>query len=48
MIDRRWHWSVLEVQSLRGADGDTDHYLVVAKFTGKLAISKQASQKFDV
>jgi hypothetical protein len=32
MKDRRWHWHVLEVQSLRGADCDidTDHCLVVA------------------
>jgi len=29
--DRRWHSSVLDVRSFRGADSDTDHYLVVAK-----------------
>jgi endonuclease/exonuclease/phosphatase family metal-dependent hydrolase len=31
LIDKRWHSSVLDVQSFRGADCDTDHYLVVAK-----------------
>ena len=31
LIDRRWHLSILDVQSFRGADYDTDHYLVVAK-----------------
>jgi len=31
LIDRRWHLSVLDLRSFRGADCDTDHYLVIAK-----------------
>jgi hypothetical protein len=47
-IDRRWHSSILDVQSFRGADCDTDHCLVVAKVKKILAVSKQAAQKLDV
>ena len=37
LIDRRWHSSVINVKSFRGADCDTDHYLVVAKGRERLA-----------
>jgi hypothetical protein len=47
LIDRRRHSSILDVRSFRGADCDTDHYLVVAKIRERLAVSKQAAQKFD-
>jgi len=45
--DRRWHSSILDVRSFRGDDCDTDHHLVVAKVRERLAVSKQAAQKFD-
>jgi len=47
LIDRRRHSSILGVRSFRGADCDTDHYLVVAKVRERLAVSKQKAQKFD-
>jgi hypothetical protein len=47
LIDRRWHLSILDVQSFRGVQCNTDHYLVVAKVRERLAVSKQAAQKFD-
>jgi len=47
LIDRRWHSSVLDVRSFRGADCDTDHYLVIARVRERLAVGKQAAQRFD-
>ena len=47
LVNRRWHLRILDVQSFRGADCDTDHYLVVAKVRERLAVSKQAAQRFD-
>jgi hypothetical protein len=43
LIDRRWYSSILDVQSFRGADSDT----VDAKVRERLAVIKQAAQKFD-
>jgi len=48
LIERRWHLSILDVRFFRESDCDTDHYLVVAKVTEILAVSKQAAQEFDV
>jgi hypothetical protein len=41
LIDRRWHSSILDIRSCRGADCDTDHYLVAVKVRERLAVSKQ-------
>ena len=35
------------MRSFRGADCDTDHYLVIAKVRERLAVGKQAAQRFD-
>jgi hypothetical protein len=48
LIDRSWHSSILDVRSFRGADCDTDHYLVVAKVRERLAVSKRAAQNIDM
>ena len=47
LIDKRRHSSVLDVWSFSGADWDTDHCLVVAEFRERLAVGKQAAQRFD-
>ena len=48
LIDRRLHSNILDVRSFKRADSDIEHYLVVAKVRERLAVSKQAAQKFDV
>jgi len=46
--DRRWHHSLLNVRSFRGADCNTDHYMVFARVRVRPAVRKPATQKFDV
>jgi hypothetical protein len=48
LIDRRRHSIILDVRSFRGADCDTDHYLVVAKIRERLAVSKRPVNKMDM
>jgi len=48
LIDRRWHSSILDLRSFRGADCDTDQYLVVVEVGGSLVVSKKAVQNFHV
>jgi len=43
LVSGRWYLNVLNVRSFRGA-----HCLVAAKVMERLAVSKQAAQKFDV
>jgi hypothetical protein len=48
LVDRRRYLNVLNVQSFRTADCDSDHYLVVVKFRERLAVNKKRSQRFDM
>jgi hypothetical protein len=48
LIDKRQHSNILYVHSSRGADCDTDHYMVVSKLRERISVSKCARQKFDL
>jgi hypothetical protein len=48
LIDRRRHSCILDVRSFRGADCDSDHYLVFAKVRERLAVGKRMVKKMDV
>jgi hypothetical protein len=53
LIDKRRHSNILDVRSFRGADCDSEHYLIVAKLRGIISVSKRARQqlhleRFDV
>jgi hypothetical protein len=48
LINKRRHSDILDVRSFRGADCDTDHYLVVAKLRERISVSKRARQKFHL
>jgi len=46
LVDWRWHSSILDVRSFRGAGCDTDHCLLVASVRETLTVSNQATQQF--
>jgi hypothetical protein len=48
LIDKRRHSNILDIRSFRGADCDTDHYLVVAKLRKRISVSKRARQNSDL
>jgi hypothetical protein len=43
LIDMRWHSSILDIRSFRGAYSDTDHYLLIANVTKSLTVGKTNS-----
>jgi hypothetical protein len=48
LIHRRQLLSIFHVRSFRAADCNTGHYLVVAKFRERLAVSKQSTHGFHM
>jgi hypothetical protein len=48
LIDKRRHSNILDVCSFKGADCDTDHYLLLTKLRERISVSKRARQNFDL
>jgi hypothetical protein len=48
LIDSKWHSSILDVQSFRGADCDNGIYLLTAQFRERLSVRKQEAYKIGV
>jgi hypothetical protein len=47
LIDKRLS-NILDVHPFRGADCDTDHFLVVANLRERISVSKRVRQNFDL
>jgi len=48
LVDKRWHSSILDVRSFRGADCDSDYCLMAARVREGFTVSKEATRNFDV
>jgi hypothetical protein len=48
LTDRRWHSNLFVALSFRAADFVADHYLVVVKFTERVAVNRQRSHRFHM
>ena len=48
LVDKRRQSSIIDIRSLRGADCDTDHYLVVATIRERLSLKNEIKQRFLV
>jgi hypothetical protein len=47
LVEKRRHSNTLGVCSFRGAECDTDHYLLLAQMRERISVSKRARQNFD-
>jgi len=48
LLGMRWHSSTLDNRSIKGANCNTDKYLVVDNVRKRLSVSKRTAQKYDM
>ncbi|KAJ4425580.1 hypothetical protein ANN_27775 [Periplaneta americana] len=48
LIDKRRHTSIVDIRTFRGADCNSDHYLVIGELRERLSVSKQVEQQVNI
>ncbi|KAJ4438077.1 hypothetical protein ANN_14016 [Periplaneta americana] len=48
LIDKRRHTSIVDIRTFRGADCNSDHYLVIGELRERLSVAKQVEQQVNV
>ncbi|KAJ4450080.1 hypothetical protein ANN_01487 [Periplaneta americana] len=48
LIDKRRHTSIVDIRTFRGADCNSDHYLVIGELRERLSVAKQVEQQVNI
>ena len=48
LIDKRRHTSVVDIRTFRGADCNSDHYLVIGELRERLSVAKRVEQQVNI
>ncbi|KAJ4451851.1 hypothetical protein ANN_03329 [Periplaneta americana] len=48
LIDKRRHISIVDIRTFRGADCNSDHYLVIGELRERLLVAKQVEQQVNI
>ncbi|KAJ4442895.1 hypothetical protein ANN_04488 [Periplaneta americana] len=48
LIDKRRHTSIVDIRTFRGADCNSDHYLVIGELRERLSVAKRVEQQVNI
>ncbi|KAJ4430976.1 hypothetical protein ANN_19569 [Periplaneta americana] len=48
LIDKRRHTSIVDIRTFRGADCNSDHYLVIGELRERLSVAKRVEQQINI
>ncbi|KAJ4441767.1 hypothetical protein ANN_11625 [Periplaneta americana] len=48
LIDKRRHTSIVDIRTFRGADCNSDHYLVIGELRERLSVAKRVEQEVNI